>query len=110
MADYKDLESFETFLAIIARLRGPDGCPWDKKQTHATLRKYLLEETHEALEAMDADDPKRLAEELGDVLLQVGLNAQIGRDNGTFTIKDVLRTINAKLIHRHPHVFGEVKV
>jgi tetrapyrrole methylase family protein/MazG family protein len=110
LADYQNLESFETFLAIIARLRGPDGCPWDKKQTHESLRKYLLEESHEALEAIESGDPKRLAEELGDVLLQVGLNAQVGQDSGTFTIKDVLRSINAKLIYRHPHVFGDVKV
>ncbi len=110
LADYNDLGSFETFLAILARLRGPDGCPWDKKQTHESLRKYLLEESHEALEAIESGDPKRLAEELGDVLLQVGLNAQVGQDSGTFTIKDVLRSINAKLIYRHPHVFGDVKV
>ncbi|MBI3744490.1 MAG: nucleoside triphosphate pyrophosphohydrolase [Chloroflexi bacterium] len=105
-----DLESFNTFLAIVARLRAPDGCPWDREQDHASLKKFLLEECYEALDAIDSGDPQKIAEELGDVLLQVGLNAQVGADNGTFTIKDVLRHINTKLIRRHPHVFGDVKV
>ena len=110
MPEIGDLESFDTFLAIVARLRAPDGCPWDREQDHASLKKFLLEECYEALDAIDNGDPQKIAEELGDVLLQVGLNAQIGADNGTFTIKDVLRHINAKLIRRHPHVFGDVKV
>ena len=108
--DIGNLESFDTFLAIIAKLRAPGGCPWDREQSHASLKKFLLEECYEALDAIDAGDPQKIAEELGDVLLQVGLNAQIGADNGTFTMKDVLRHINAKLVRRHPHVFGDVKV
>ncbi len=111
MTEYDDLESFDTFLAIVARLRGPGGCPWDREQTHASLRKYLLEECYEALEAIDAGPgaTARLAEELGDVLLQVGLHAQIGSDDGQFSIRDVLRNINAKLLRRHPHVFGDAQ-
>jgi tetrapyrrole methylase family protein/MazG family protein len=109
MSEFKDLDSFETFLAIVARLRAPNGCPWDREQTHESLRRYLLEECHEALEAIEAGNPKRLAEELGDVLLQVGLHAQIGQEHGAFSIQDVLRNINTKLIRRHPHVFGDWK-
>lgn len=104
------LDSFETFLAIVAKLRAPDGCPWDKEQTHDSLKKFLLEECYETLEAIDSGDPAKLAEELGDVLLQVGLHAQVGKDEGRFAIEDVLKSINAKLLRRHPHVFGDVKV
>ena len=107
MSEFENLESFDTFLAIVAKLRGPDGCPWDKAQSHETLRRYIIEECHEAVDAIDEGDRGHLAEELGDVLLQVGLHAQIGADEGTFTIGDVLRSINAKLLRRHPHVFGE---
>ena len=107
MSEFKDLDSFDTFLAIVAKLRGPDGCPWDKAQSHETLRRYIIEECHEAVDAIDEGDRAHLAEELGDVLLQVGLHAQIGADEGTFTIADVLRSINAKLLRRHPHVFAE---
>lgn len=104
------LETFETFQEIIARLRAPDGCPWDKEQTHASLRRYLLEETHEALETIDRGELDKLPEELGDILLQIGLHAQIGKDLKEFSMEDVLRSINAKLIRRHPHVFGDVAV
>ena len=107
MNEFEDLDSFDTFLAIVAKLRGPDGCPWDKAQSHETLRRYIIEECHEAVDAIDEGDRAHLAEELGDVLLQVGLHAQIGADEGTFTIADVLRSINDKLLRRHPHVFGE---
>ena len=107
MSDFENLDSFDTFLAIVAKLRGPDGCPWDRAQSHETLRRYLIEECHEAVDAIDEGDRAHLAEELGDVLLQVGLHAQIGADEGTFTIADVLRSINAKLLRRHPHVFGD---
>ena len=103
----QDLDTFEAFVEIIRRLRAPDGCPWDKEQTHASLRQYLLEETHEALEVIDRGEIQRLPEELGDVLLQIGLHAQIGKDLGEFSIEDVLRAVNAKLIRRHPHVFGD---
>ena len=102
------LDSFETFQTIIARLRAPDGCPWDKEQTHASLRRYLLEETHEALETIDRGELQKLPEELGDILLQIGLHAQIGKDLQEFTMEDVLRSINAKLVRRHPHVFGDL--
>jgi tetrapyrrole methylase family protein/MazG family protein len=110
MSDISDLGSFDTFVAIIARLRAPDGCPWDREQTHASLRPFLLEEAHEALDVIDRDDLGKLPEELGDILLQVGLHAQIGKDSGKFSMEDVLRAINAKLIRRHPHVFGGTAV
>lgn len=110
MSEYDRLDTFDTFLAILARLRGPAGCPWDLAQTHASLKKYLVEECYEALDAIDGGEPQKMAEELGDVLLQVGLHAQIGKDEGAFTIGDVLRSINSKLLRRHPHVFGNVRV
>ncbi|MEH7383961.1 nucleoside triphosphate pyrophosphohydrolase [Bacillus sp. JJ1521] len=99
---------FRTFRRIIAALRGPGGCPWDQKQTHDSLKKYLLEEAYEVLDAIDSEDDNHLAEELGDVLLQILLHAQIGEDKGLFTIDDVIRGISEKMIRRHPHVFGEV--
>ncbi|MEH7236343.1 nucleoside triphosphate pyrophosphohydrolase [Bacillus sp. JJ1562] len=99
---------FRTFRRIIAALRGPGGCPWDQKQTHESLKKYLLEEAYEVLDAIDSEDDDHLAEELGDVLLQILLHAQIGEDEGMFTIDDVIRGISEKMIRRHPHVFGEV--
>ena len=108
--EYENLESFDTFLAIIARLRGPDGCPWDREQDHHTLKRYLVEECYETLDAIDDGPAGKLAEELGDVLLQIGLHAQIGSEAGAFTIGDVLQSINAKLLRRHPHVFGDVEV
>jgi MazG family protein len=95
---------------VMARLRGPGGCPWDHEQTHRTLARHLLEETHEALEAIDADDRDRLREELGDVLLQVVFHAQIAADHGAWDVDDVAEGIVRKLIRRHPHVFGEVEV
>ncbi len=110
MPDLDRPESFDTFLAIVARLRGLGGCPWDREQTHASLKKFLVEECYETLDAIDGGDAKRIAEELGDVLLQVGLHAQIGKDEGAFSMEDVLRSINQKLVRRHPHVFGETKV
>jgi tetrapyrrole methylase family protein/MazG family protein len=104
------MSSFEQFQEVIAHLRAPEGCPWDRKQTHLSLRKYLLEETHEVLEALDAEDPAALVEELGDLLLQIVLHAQIATDDGEFRMADILRTVNAKMIHRHPHVWGDVTV
>ncbi len=95
---------------VMARLRGPDGCPWDREQTHRSLARHLLEETHEALEAIDADDGDRLREELGDVLLQVVFHAQMAADDGAWDVDDVAEGIVRKLIRRHPHVFGEVEV
>lgn len=104
------LRDWTTFRQIIATLRGPDGCPWDQKQTHESLKKYLLEEAHEYLAAVDAEDDFAMIEELGDVLLQVFLNAQIGEDLGYFTLEDVLASISEKMIRRHPHVFSDVSV
>jgi tetrapyrrole methylase family protein/MazG family protein len=101
------VSSFDDFVAIIARLRAPDGCPWDREQTPQSLRRYLLEETYEALEAIDLNAPRRLKEELGDLLLQVVLQAQIASEAGDFGIDDVIAHIHAKLIRRHPHVFGD---
>ena len=104
------LRDWTTFREIIATLRGPNGCPWDQKQTHESLKKYLLEEAHEYLAAVDAQDDFAMIEELGDVLLQVFLHAQIGEDNGYFTLEDVLASISEKMIRRHPHVFVDVSV
>jgi MazG family protein len=95
---------------VMARLRGPGGCPWDHEQTHRTLARHLLEETHEVLDAIDADDPARLRDELGDVLLQVVFHAQMAAEEGTFDVDDVAQATVEKLIRRHPHVFGEVHV
>lgn len=101
---------FEQLVDIMAKLRSEDGCPWDREQTHASLRQYLLEETYEVLEAIDDDDKKELAKELGDVLLQVVFHAQIGKENSDFTIDTVLQQIIRKLIDRHPHVFGDAEM
>jgi tetrapyrrole methylase family protein/MazG family protein len=95
---------------VFRRLRGEDGCPWDKKQTHQSLKKYLIEEAEEVLEAIDQDDSDHLMEELGDVLLQVFLHAQIAEDDGLFTMEDVIQSLNEKMIRRHPHVFGEMSL
>jgi tetrapyrrole methylase family protein/MazG family protein len=102
--------SFEAFQEIIAHLRAPDGCPWDKEQTHQSLRSHLLDEAYETLEAMDKEDPAKMAEEFGDLLLQIVLNAQIASEEGEFGMADVLKGIYDKIIRRHPHVFGEVQV
>lgn len=104
------MSSFEQFQEIIAHLRAPEGCPWDKEQTHKSLRRYLLEETHEVLEALDADDPDALREELGDLLLQIVLHTQIATEFGEFQMTDVLRNVNQKMIVRHPHVWSDVQV
>jgi len=91
-------------------LRSPSGCPWDREQTHKTIRKNMLEEAYEAVEAIDENDMEHLKEELGDVLLQVLLHSQIAEDEGDFNIQDVAKMLNDKLIHRHPHVFSKTKV
>ena len=106
----KNLDQFNTLVGIIARLRAPDGCPWDRKQTLASLRENLLEECYEVLEALDEGDSSRLCDELGDLLMQIVLHAQIATEAGGFKLEDVLRNINTKLIHRHPHIFGTIKV
>ena len=105
-----DLSKFDTLVKIIARLRAPDGCPWDKEQTHKSLRNNLLSETYETMEALDKGEAAELCEELGDLLLQIMLHAQIAKDDKEFEIGDVIKGINAKLIRRHPHVFGDTKV
>lgn len=102
--------SFEGFQQVVAHLRAPDGCPWDREQTHQSLRPYLLEETYEVLAALDSSDQKALSEELGDLLLQVVLHAQIASEYGEFSMGDVLLGINNKLIRRHPHVFGDLEL
>jgi tetrapyrrole methylase family protein/MazG family protein len=104
------MSSFERFQEIIAHLRAPEGCPWDRKQTHESLRPYLIEEAHEVLEAIDNGDSELLAEELGDLLLQIVLHTQIAIEYGEFDMTDVLRHINQKMIVRHPHVWGDVNV
>ena len=103
-------ENLEELIAVIAKLRAPDGCQWDREQTHSTLKPNMLEEAYEAVDAIDDNDMVHLKEELGDVLLQVVLHAQIAEEEGAFNIEDVAKGIKDKLIHRHPHVFGDVKV
>jgi tetrapyrrole methylase family protein / MazG family protein len=102
--------SFEAFQEIIGHLRAPDGCPWDREQTHKSLRSHLLDESYESLEAMDLEDPAKMAEEFGDLLLQIVLNAQIASEDGEFTMTDIIKGIYDKIVRRHPHVFGEVEV
>lgn len=101
---------FEDFQQVIARLRAPGGCPWDREQTHLSLRPYLLQEGYEVLEALDEEDPEHLKEELGDLLLQIVLHAQIATENSDFNMSDVLAGISRKLIRRHPHVFAGLEV
>ncbi len=102
--------SLEAFQEVVARLRAPDGCPWDRQQTHVSLRRYLLEEAYEAIEALDEEDADALREELGDLLLQILLHAQIAVEEGEFTLAEVIQGIHRKIVRRHPHVFGEVEV
>lgn len=104
------VRSFEGFQETIAHLRAPEGCPWDREQTHASLRTNLLEEAYEVLEAIDHEDMPALCEELGDLLLQIVLHAQIATEDGDFQMPDVIAAIDAKLKHRHPHVWGTVQV
>lgn len=101
---------FETLVAIMRKLRAPGGCPWDAEQTHDSLKRYLLEETYEVLEAIDAQSPEHLREELGDLLLQPVFHAAIAEENGLFDINDIIRTLCEKLIRRHPHVFGGLEI
>jgi tetrapyrrole methylase family protein / MazG family protein len=103
-------EAIDRLLAIMARLRGPDGCPWDREQTLASLRPYVLEETYEVLEAIDAGDPREHCEELGDLLLQIVFQAQLAGEAGQFAFQDVAEAISNKLVSRHPHVFGDADV
>jgi len=100
----------DRLIDIMKLLRSKDGCPWDREQTYESLKSYLIEETYEYLEAVDSNDKRHMCEELGDVLLQVVFHAQIAAENGDFNINDVINGICDKLIHRHPHVFGDVRV
>lgn len=104
------MQVFDEFVKTIAALRGENGCPWDIKQTHESLKECLLEETGEVIDAIDHKDDENLCEELGDLLLQVVMHAQIAAEEGRFTIEDVVRGVNEKMIRRHPHVFGDEKV
>ena len=100
----------QAIFEVVARLRAPDGCPWDREQTHESLRPYLLEETYELLEAIDASDDTKIKEELGDLLLQVAMHAEIAAQAGRFNAADVSETVAAKMVKRHPHVFGATSV
>ncbi|HYL86358.1 MAG TPA: nucleoside triphosphate pyrophosphohydrolase [Candidatus Angelobacter sp.] len=100
---------FEKLVAVQARLRAPNGCPWDREQTHRTLQTYLIEEAYEVLEALESGDDEKFAEEMGDLLLQIVFHSQIAREEERFTVADVLREIHDKLIRRHPHVFGTTR-
>jgi MazG family protein len=102
-------EWFEKLVAVQARLRAPKGCPWDREQTHQTLRTYLLEEAYEVLEALDTGNDAKFAEEMGDLLLQIVFHSQIACEESRFTVSDVIREIHDKMIRRHPHVFGETR-
>ncbi len=100
-------ERFDELVRLMARLRAPDGCPWDRKQTHESLKPYLLEETYEVLETIDKQDEGKLREELGDLLLQILFHAQIASERKTFSVEDVMQLLADKLVRRHPHVFGQ---
>lgn len=105
-----ELRSFDELVKIIARLRSPGGCPWDREQTHDSIKVNMLEEAYEAVETIDQGDMPHLCEELGDLLMQIVLQSQMASEEGHFEIGDVIKGINTKLIRRHPHVFGETKV
>jgi tetrapyrrole methylase family protein/MazG family protein len=106
----EEMRSFDKLVAIIARLRGPGGCPWDREQTHDSIKGNMLEEAYEAVETIDKGDMTKLCEELGDILMQIVLHSQMAKEAGSFEIGDVIQKICDKLIYRHPHVFGESKV
>jgi MazG family protein len=110
MADARALETFARLVDVMARLRGPGGCPWDREQTPETLRPYVLEEAYEVVDAIDGGDAASLRDELGDLLLQVVFQAQLAAESGRFTIADVAAAIVDKLERRHPHVFGSARV
>lgn len=106
----KKYKNLEELIEVVAKLRAPDGCPWDREQTHTSLRPNMLEEAYEAVDAIDENDMAHLREELGDVLLQVLLHSQIASESNEFTLDDVAKELKEKLIHRHPHVFGTAKI
>jgi MazG family protein len=100
---------FEKLVAVQARLRAPNGCPWDREQTHQSLRTYLIEEAYEVVEALESGSDAKFAEEMGDLLLQIVFHSQIAREEGRFTVAEVIREIHDKMIRRHPHVFGKTR-
>jgi MazG family protein len=102
--------AIENLLKVMARLRSPTGCPWDREQSHLTLRRHAIEEVYELIDAIEAEDDHEMAEELGDLLLQVVFHCQLARERGAFDFEKVCRLIVEKLVRRHPHVFGETKV
>lgn len=106
----KKYKNLEELIDVVAKLRAPDGCPWDREQTHTSLQPNMLEEAYEAVDAIDENDMAHLREELGDVLLQVLLHSQIASESNEFTLDDVAKELKEKLIHRHPHVFGTAKI
>jgi tetrapyrrole methylase family protein/MazG family protein len=106
----QDQADFERLMTIMRKLRGPGGCPWDAEQTHESLTRYLLEETYEVIEAIDAKSPEHLKEELGDLLLQPVFHAVIAEEAGQFDISDVISTLCEKLVRRHPHVYGDLDI
>ena len=108
--DTKDKYSFDDLVEIVSLLRAPGGCPWDREQTHQSIKKNLIEEGYELIEAIDGGNPEKIADESGDLLLQVVFHAIIGKDSGEYEINDVTDAICRKLIHRHPHVFGTTAV
>jgi tetrapyrrole methylase family protein / MazG family protein len=101
---------FERLITLQKRLRAPDGCPWDRVQTHSTLRTYLIEESYEVLDALESGDDSKFAEEMGDLLLQIVFHSEIAAEQGRFTVADVIREVHEKMVRRHPHVFGEKRV
>jgi tetrapyrrole methylase family protein/MazG family protein len=110
MLSERETSSYQDLRAVIARLRAPDGCPWDREQTHSSLRPYVIEEAYEVLAVLDSSETQRLPEELGDLLLQIVLHTQLAEEAGEFDMADVLEGLARKLIRRHPHVFGDVKL
>ena len=110
MVSDDERQKYEELRAVVARLRAPDGCPWDREQTHASLRPYLQQEAYEVLAALDDGDTGKLPEEMGDLLFQILLHTQLAEEAGEFTMADVLAGLAAKLVRRHPHVFGEVQL
>ena len=110
MSDRPFSDGIEAIFEVVHTLRAPDGCPWDREQTHESLRPYLLEETYELLEAIDAGDNDKMREELGDLLLQVAMHAEIAAEDGRFDAKQVSEAVAAKMVKRHPHVFGDISV
>src|SRR5919108_2812834 len=106
----KKVAAIDELLGVMARLRSPDGCPWDRQQDHMTLRSHAVEEVYELMDAIEAGDDDEMIEELGDLLLQIVFHCQLARERGAFDFEKVARHITDKLIRRHPHVFGDVKV